>query len=157
MKRMTIILISIVVVLCLGLGFIATGFIRPQKVEQTTTKETSSSSQTIDWSKASPDAKKYTIDFEEVVAAVGNGAKFYDVRDALEFQSGHFALAENLPLSELELGRFPEISKEKPIYLHCRSGRRSALAAQLFKEAGFQYVYDLGGLEQVEAIGGKIE
>ena len=111
----------------------------------------------IDWSKASSDAKRYVINFEQIEQATANGAKFYDVRTQSEYQLSHFRGAENWPLQELERGTFPQLSKQTPIYLYCQSGKRSAHAKNLFRQAGFEHVFDLGGIKEVEIIGGKKE
>jgi rhodanese-related sulfurtransferase len=37
------------------------------------------------------------------------------------------------------------LDKEKPVYVYCRSGKRSARAAEILKEMGFTKVYDLQG------------
>lgn len=111
----------------------------------------------IDWSKAGPDARRYQISFEAVRDAVANGAKFYDVRDDWEYKLGNFGITENLPLTELEAGNLPDLDKSVPIYIHCKAGIRSAKATQLLREAGFEHVYDLGGLESVTAIGGELK
>lgn len=97
-----------------------------------------------------------TIHFAEVEQAVANGAKFYDVRPAEAYKRGHFVAAEFLSLEDLAQGKFPKLDKETPLYLHCTRGMRSAQAAQLLEEAGFTRVYNLGGLEQVEAMGGVL-
>lgn len=111
----------------------------------------------IDWFKASADAKKYQISFEQVQAAVKEGAKFYDVRGEIEFQAANFGITENLPLPDLKAGKLPDLDKDTPIYVHCQSGRRSAEATAYLKKAGFTHVYDLGGLEHIQAIGGTLE
>ena len=85
------------------------------------------------------------------------GAKFYDVRSEDEFNAGNFGITDSLPIAELEAGILPELPKDTKIYVHCLRGIRSAKAVEILREAGFSQVYDLGGLEQVEAIGGKIE
>ena len=51
----------------------------------------------------------------------------------------------------------PDVPKDTKIYVHCLKGIRSAQAVEILREAGFSQVYDLGGVQQVEAIGGKIE
>lgn len=111
----------------------------------------------IDWSKASLDAQTYQITFKEVAEAVKAGAKFYDVRGETEFQAGNFGITENLPLPDLKAGNLPDLDKDTPIYVHCQSGRRSAEATAYLKKAGFTHVYDLGGLEHIQAIGGTLE
>jgi rhodanese-related sulfurtransferase len=53
---------------------------------------------------------------------------------------------DQLPSRLRELG-----SKEEPIVVYCRSGRRSALAAAILRKAGFTRVTDVGSLERAEA------
>ncbi len=117
----------------------------------------SDSNSAIDWSQAGPDAQKEQISFADVKSDVEKGAKFYDVRSEDEFNAGNFGITESYPIAELEAGILPELPKDTKIYVHCLRGIRSAKAVEILREAGFSQVYDLGGLEQVEAIGGKIE
>ena len=117
----------------------------------------SDSSSAIDWSQAGPDAQKNQISIADVKADVEKGAKFYDVRSEDEFNAGNFGITESYPIAELEAGILPDLPKDTKIYVHCLRGIRSAKAVAILREAGFSQVYDLGGLEQVEAIGGKIE
>ena len=127
---------------------------------QSSDSQMSSSSDTssvIDWSQAGPDAQKNQISIADVKADVEKGAKFYDVRSEDEFNTGNFGITENFPIAELEAGILPDVPKDTTIYVHCLRGIRSAKAVEILREAGFSQVYDLGGLEQVEAIGGKIE
>ena len=37
-------------------------------------------------------------------------------------------------------------NKSKKILLYCRSGRRSAVAAELLVNSGYEKVYDFGGI-----------
>ena len=127
---------------------------------QTTTSQkaaSSDSSSTIDWSQAGPDAKKNQISFADVKADVEKGAKFYDVRSEDEFNAGNFGITESYPIAELEAGILPDLPKDTKIYVHCLKGIRSAKAVEILREAGFSQVYDLGGIEEVEAIGGVIQ
>lgn len=111
---------------------------------------------TINWEQAGPDAQAQNITFDQVKAAVADGAKFYDVRSPKEFQASNFGITENFPVTDMEAGQLPDLSKDTPIYVHCQSGRRSADAAKLLRAAGFTQVYDLGGIAEVEAIGGVL-
>lgn len=120
-------------------------------------QESNSSQSSIDWSHAGPDAQKNQISFTDVKADVEQGAKFFDVRSEAEFNAGNFGITDNVPISDLQSGNLPEIPKDTKIYVHCLRGIRSAEATKILRDAGFTQVYDLGGLEQVEAIGGKIE
>ena len=121
------------------------------------TSSLSDTSSAIDWSQAGPDAQKNQLSFADVKADVEKGAKFYDVRSEDEFNAGNFGITDSLPIAELEAGILPELPKDTKIYVHCLRGIRSAKAVEILREAGFSQVYDLGGVQQVEAIGGVIK
>ena len=75
-----------------------------------------------------------------------------DVRTPEEFNAGHIANAVNIPLDRLETGihSVKNLSKESPIFIYCRSGRRSAEALALLKKLGFVHAQDIGGMTTVE-------
>lgn len=65
-----------------------------------------------------------------------------DVRSADEYAQGHIANAENIDVQQPD---FIDKAKEKldntnPVYVYCRSGKRSMLAAQKLVKAGYQVV-----------------
>jgi rhodanese-related sulfurtransferase len=97
-----------------------------------------------------------TLKFSDIENDVKNGAKLYDVRTPEEFAAGHFTSAENWPLQDLMDGKLPDVSKDTKIYVHCRSGVRSAQAAQILGDNGFTNVVDLHGLADIEQIGGEL-
>jgi rhodanese-related sulfurtransferase len=70
-----------------------------------------------------------------------------DVREKHEFQSGHIPAAINIPLSQIELLKKKATAwgKNENIYLYCRSGSRSAIAARQLHKLGFQQVSHLQG------------
>lgn len=68
-----------------------------------------------------------------------------DVRSAEEYASGYIPGAINIAVHELS-GKLNRIPKDKPVIVYCRSGNRSAHAAQSLIAAGYSEVYDLGGL-----------
>ncbi|MBM3639240.1 MAG: rhodanese-like domain-containing protein [Actinobacteria bacterium] len=74
-----------------------------------------------------------------------------DVRTTAEFAEGHLDGAVNL---DLEGGvfeqQFMSLGKDGTYSIYCRSGRRSAVAVQMMKDAGYTYVIDLGGLEEAQ-------
>ena len=76
------------------------------------------------------------------------GALVVDVRTAAEFKSGAYPKAINMPLQELSAG-FGDLSKDRPVVLYCHSGSRAALAARMFKKAGFQDVTNAGALHRL--------
>lgn len=96
------------------------------------------------------------LTFAMIEKDIENGAKLYDVRTAEEYEEGHFENAINWSLQELEAGTLPDVAKSTKIYLYCRSGNRSAQATSILKEAGFTDITDLGGLNDVKAMGGQL-
>ncbi len=74
---------------------------------------------------------------------------YIDVRTPEEFETGHYPTAINHPLDRLEQGIFPDISKDTPIMVYCRSGGRSTVAEQLLTQAGFTEVTNAGGLADI--------
>lgn len=72
-----------------------------------------------------------------------------DVRSPDEFATGHLRGALNVPVQELN-ERLAELgARDRPVAIYCRSGRRSAVATQLLRRAGFTSVTDLGGLNEL--------
>lgn len=70
-----------------------------------------------------------------------------DVRTEEEYKSGHIDGAVLIPDYELE-AKAEEILEDKSvtILVYCRSGRRSALAAQILSDLGYTVIYDFGGI-----------
>lgn len=70
-----------------------------------------------------------------------------DVREQVEFAGGRVSGASSLPLGELE-ERHKELDHSKPIYVMCRTGRRSGEAQQRLRALGFTNVINVtGGIE----------
>ena len=69
-----------------------------------------------------------------------------DVRTAAEFDEGHIPTAVNIPYDSLA-GRLAELGApgERDVVVYCRSGRRSAIALDTLKEAGFSRLFHLEG------------
>ncbi len=68
-----------------------------------------------------------------------------DVRTPEEFTSGYISGAVNIPLQELDQ-RLSELPKDIDIVVYCRSGNRSAQAATILSNNGFNNVSDMGGI-----------
>ena len=95
-------------------------------------------------------------EFAVIQSKIKDGAQLLDVRTAEEFDSGHFAGAINLDVEDIIAGKLPDAAKDTQLYVYCRSGNRSAQAVSLLKQAGFTNITDLGGLSDVEGMGGKL-
>lgn len=85
------------------------------------------------------------------------GTHLYDVRTPQEFAEGHSQYADNLPLSTLQSGAYPELPKDALIAVYCRSANRSAQAKALLEKAGFTNVRDIGGLNDLAHYGLQIQ
>jgi len=86
-------------------------------------------------------------------------ALLIDVREPDEFQAGHVAASVNLPrgVLEMKLHQHPAVAAYTdadtalsalaniPLYLICRSGARSALAALSLQQMGFTQLYSVEG------------
>ncbi len=79
-----------------------------------------------------------------------------DVRTAEEFAGGHIKGAVNIPLQKLAQ-QLRQVPKTKPVVLYCRSGARSANAAQLLRKAEYPQIYDLGGIMSWQSQGLPVE
>lgn len=65
-----------------------------------------------------------------------------DVREEAEYVFAHIPSAISLPIGELE-DRFTTLSKDKDVYVICRTGHRSDLAAQKLSTMGFHKVINV--------------
>ncbi len=86
-------------------------------------------------------------------------ARIIDVREPAEFAAGYIPTAVNMPrgVLEMQLPQHPAVAEHKdavvaltelarqPLYLICRSGARSALAAESLQRMGFRDLYSIAG------------
>mgnify|MGYP001053220634 CR=1 FL=1 len=79
-----------------------------------------------------------------------------DVRTPQEFNSGHIAGAINIPVDQVA-NRLSEIPADIPVVLYCRSGNRSAQAANILNQSNYNEVYDLGGIIQWQSAGYPVQ
>lgn len=86
------------------------------------------------------------VDAKQALAMTQQGALLLDVRQPEEFAAIRAPDAKLIPLGELP-SRMPEIAayKDQPIVVICRSGRRSAQAVELLREAGYGNVSNVAG------------
>lgn len=70
-----------------------------------------------------------------------------DVRCEDEYEQGHIEDAILLPLCEIRCSA-PRLlpQKDRTLLLYCRSGVRSAQAAQILESMGYTNVFDFGGI-----------
>jgi len=75
-----------------------------------------------------------------------------DVREPIELETvGSIDEAINIPLNEVK-EKHDEINKlGENIIFFCRSGNRSGKAVDLFKDMGYENVYNGGGFEEMKS------
>ena len=75
-------------------------------------------------------------------------AVLLDVREEPEYITGHARDALLLPVDELteESAGLVIGTKDTPVLVYCRTGRRSREAVRKLEEMGYTEVYDMGGL-----------
>lgn len=84
------------------------------------------------------------VHVDEIRELVEKEAYIIDVREKDEFEQGHIINAVNIPLGEIR-DRIDEIPKDRPVYLHCRSGQRSYNAVMALQHLGFDNIYNVAG------------
>lgn len=109
------------------------------------------------------------IDAEHLLALQSGGTPVIDVREPAEYAAGHVPGAVSIPrgVLEFEVDGHPAVNchsdpalghREQPVVLYCRSGGRSALAAEALKRLGFAEPLSLaGGFMGWTDTGGAIE
>lgn len=82
--------------------------------------------------------------YEAVYGA--DSLQLVDVRTPEEYSVSHLKNAQNICVTDDDFEQQVDaLDRGKPVYVYCRSGKRSARAAKILKEMGFTKVYDLQG------------
>lgn len=94
------------------------------------------------------------VDGARIDELAAEGVRLIDVRTAGEFEMGHIAGAENVPMAALEAA-VPTWDSGQPIAVYCATGSRSISAVQYLQEQGFSTIYhfDAG----IQAYAGPLE
>ena len=74
----------------------------------------------------------------------GEPFELIDVREPFEYEIARINGAKLIPLGEIG-ERLSELQRERPIIVHCHSGKRSAQAVGVLQHHGFTKVYNLEG------------
>jgi hydroxyacylglutathione hydrolase len=76
-----------------------------------------------------------------------HGSQVLDVRREPEWNAGHIDNATWWPLDNFKVSP-PEVDRDRPIAVHCKSGYRSMIACSLLQRAGFRNITNvIGGLD----------
>ncbi len=68
-----------------------------------------------------------------------------DVRRDWEWEAGHLAAARHIEVNDLSASA-ESIPRDRPVIFVCRGGSRSAMAAEAFRQAGWDAYHVEGGL-----------
>ena len=89
-----------------------------------------------------------TITVEELKSRLDNGEKLHviDVREPHEYEEYNIG-AKLIPLGQIQTMQVDEIEnlKDEELLIHCRSGKRSAMACQILETMGFKNTKNLEG------------
>lgn len=73
-------------------------------------------------------------------------AVLLDVRTQDEYKNGHIEGSINIPLQNIYSAQTIITDFNKPIFVYCLSGGRSAQAASVLKSMGYKNVENIGGI-----------
>ncbi len=76
----------------------------------------------------------------------GKSVQLLDVRTAAEYETEHIPDALNADVLQDDFAvKVSALNKAKPVYIYCKSGKRSSHAASILKNLGFKKVIELKG------------
>ncbi|MEM6687101.1 MAG: rhodanese-like domain-containing protein [Bacteroidota bacterium] len=83
--------------------------------------------------------------FKEAISA--KNIQLVDVRTKFEYNSGHIENAKNIDFFDRSNfnKKVASFDREQPVFVYCRSGKRSQRAAKRLLKLGFTKIYDLKG------------
>ncbi len=127
---------SLIVPIFLSFILIFTGCQNKEKdMKQNTNEKTQ-----IEYKQISPSEAKERLESEQNIVLL-------DVRTKEEYVESHIPGSILIPVEMLVSVYEDQLSdKNTTIIVYCRSGRRSAIAAQTLVDLGYKNVYDLGGI-----------
>ncbi|MGZ8456112.1 MAG: rhodanese-like domain-containing protein [Gemmatirosa sp.] len=90
--------------------------------------------------------------------AKGDAFTLLDVREPNEWGLGHIAGAMHIPRGIMEGAIETRVPRDQEVVIYCASGNRSALAADVLQQMGYQKVSSMsGGIRGWVDGGGEVE
>ncbi len=88
----------------------------------------------------------FTISVDLFYLELSSENLLIDVRTPEEFKEGHIEGALNISVLSGDFKKkINELPKEAPVYIYCRSGKRSKKAAIQMDSLGFKKIFDIEG------------
>lgn len=79
-----------------------------------------------------------SLSVEEAAQSIKNGLIIVDVRELNEYEQAHLENAFLVPLATVSVEKINELNPtNKTILIHCRSGKRSKVAANVLLSQGY--------------------
>lgn len=105
------------------------------------------------------DPGAYTVTPEEAVAMIDEGKRtVIDVRTPAEYAEGHVVGALLIDVQAADFAdRIAELDADEPYLVYCRSGNRSAVAAEQMVAADFSDIADAGGFADLASADAPVE
>jgi rhodanese-related sulfurtransferase len=103
-----------------------------------------------------PEAVLSPVEFDKQFKSTPN-AVLLDVRTVEEVANGKIANAQNIVYDDVFASKLDSLA-HSPLFVYCGSGIRSAKAAKILSEKGYDEVYELaGGIKAWKAAGMPVE
>ena len=93
---------------------------------------------------------------ERAAELIAADVELIDVRRPYEWEGGRIAGARNIEVNELSAAA-ESIPRDRPVLFYCRAGNRSAIAAEAFRQAGYDARHLVGGIEAWVTAGRPLE
>lgn len=107
------------------------------------------------WEKAGEETDSIeTVTVDDFLSAYSDSGKsVVDVRKPGEYTEAHLNVAQSLPLDDFLSTDFAnEIEKDKPYYMHCRSGFRSTIATSILRRQGYRNLTNvIGAFDKIKS------
>lgn len=87
--------------------------------------------------------KEITVEELKAMQERGDSFQLIDVREPHEYEEANLG-ATLIPLGQVK-DKADQIDRDKPVVVHCRSGKRSAQAIQYLEQQGFDNLHNLAG------------
>ncbi|HWI21814.1 MAG TPA: rhodanese-like domain-containing protein [Baekduia sp.] len=101
------------------------------------------------------DSIEITVD-EAAARLAGDDAQLVDVRRQEEWDGSRLAGAIHIEL-ELLASKAKAIDKDKPVIFYCHSGTRSRMAAEAFRNSGYDAYTLTGGIKAWDGSGKPLD
>jgi rhodanese-related sulfurtransferase len=91
------------------------------------------------------EANPSELSAEQVEDLIASGAELIDVRRDYEWDGGRIAGARHIEMNKLSAAA-ESLPRERPIVFYCRGGNRSGMAAEAFRQGGWDAYHLAGGI-----------